>query len=525
MRRTRVSRVTDPLIPTVEPIDALPLDAAALRAAADAVRSIAYLVLFAAPGGEGADPDPSAPGDAREAGWLAEAARVLDAAGAAADLPALVAAYGPPTSAGSTAVIPLADGPIGRIVLANAGDGSARAVRSAAAAALRAAGEPATIWLHPIGIGPADAVVEGALLATPTLHWGAGSEPLAQPPIRYLGAPDGSLFRLGTECARATLTARALANTPSNLKSPEWLAGVARQIARASGVRAKVWTPKALAEGGFGGILAVGQGSATPPRMVELTYAPRGADGPPVVLVGKGITFDTGGVNVKPAAGMLTMKTDMSGAAIVLAVLAGCRALGVRRRVIGLMPLAENAIGGNSYRPSDVITQYGGRTVEIGNTDAEGRIVLADAIAYAVETHRPAALIDIATLTGAARVALASSYAASYGTDDALHDAIRRACAAAGEPLWPLPLVEDYRSDLDSDVADLSHIGSKGGPGAGSIIAALFLREFTGDVPWVHLDIAGVGRSESDTGLLAKGATGYGARGLLRWLLEETPGG
>ncbi len=459
--------------------------------------------------------------------WRAQVAAELSAWGITeADVDSLLEAYGEP-AAGQVHTIPLARGSLSHIVLA-AADDSASAVRKAAASAARAVGQIEELWLHPTTGGPIDAAVEGALLgAAKSLHWGAGATPYRAPALNVLADPDSAAeaVRRGTEGARVSLIARALANTPSNLKSPAWLADAAQQIAAQTGLTSRVWEDEQLAAEGFGGIIAVGQGSARPPRLVELRYEPTDADGPPIVLVGKGITFDTGGVNVKPAAGMLMMKTDMSGAAIVLAVLAGCRAHGVRRRVIGLLPLAENALGGNSYRPDDVITQYDGRTVEIGNTDAEGRLVLADALGYAVHELQPAALIDVATLTGAARVALAGSYGASFGTDNNLHTAIREACAAAGEPMWALPLVPDYRADLESEVADLSHVGPRaGGSGAGSITAALFLREFVGEVPWVHLDIAGVGRSESDTGILAKGATGYGARGLLRWLADLPKG-
>jgi leucyl aminopeptidase len=235
--------------------------------------------------------------------------------------------------------------------------------------------------------------------------------------------------------------------------------------------------------------------------------------------VGKGITFDTGGLDLKPAEGMLAMKTDMSGAAIVLAVLAACRELAVPVKVTGLLALAENGVGGAAYRPGDVVAQYGGRTVEIGNTDAEGRIVMADALAYADLHLAPTVLLDIATLTGAARVALGRSMAPVYATDDDLTRALVAAGEATGELLWPMPLVEDYRAALDSDVADINHIAGIGG-GGGSISAALFLREFVGARRWAHLDIAGVGRSDVDRGLLTKGGTGFGARLLLTWLEE-----
>jgi leucyl aminopeptidase len=279
-----------------------------------------------------------------------------------------------------------------------------------------------------------------------------------------------------------------------------------------------VWTEKDLAREGFGGLLAVGGGSATPPRLVQLDYTPKAATAATkhVVLVGKGITFDTGGINIKPPDGMLAMKTDMLGSAVVLAVLAACRDLGVRVRVTGLLALAENHVSGSAYRPSDVITHYGGRTVEVGNTDAEGRLVLADAMAYAVARLDPDLLVDIATLTGAARVALARSMGAILGTDDALVTGLREAGESTGETFWRLPLVDDYREALSSDVADLNHVAP--GVGGGAITAALFLREFAEGVPWAHLDIAGPGRSDVDKGILAKGATGYGARAVLAWL-------
>jgi leucyl aminopeptidase len=282
----------------------------------------------------------------------------------------------------------------------------------------------------------------------------------------------------------------------------------------------QVWDERRLRSGGFGGILAVGQGSATPPRLVRLDHEPAGAttSTPRVVLVGKGITFDTGGLQVKPVDGMVGMKTDMSGAAIVLAVLSACRELAVPVRVTGLLAMAENAFGGGSYRPGDVITHYGGRTVEVCNTDAEGRLVMADALAYADARLDPTWLVDIATLTGAARIALGRTVAPVFSTHAALTDALVAAGATTGETLWPMPLPDTYRRALDSDVADLNHISAGGGPGA--VTAALFLREFVGNRRWAHLDIAGTGRSDVDAGISAKGATGFGTRLLLRWLEE-----
>jgi leucyl aminopeptidase len=370
------------------------------------------------------------------------------------------------------------------------------------------------------------AFVEGCCLGgyTPPRWSGRPADPKTAPVgavtlTSLAGTGDAAVVRHSVTRARATMLARNLAVTPSNIKNPAWMSDRATEVARHAGLDVRVWSDDELRREGFGGLLAVGGASATPPRLVQLDHTPRKASRstPRVVLVGKGITFDTGGLDIKPAEGMLAMKTDMSGSAIVLAVLAACRELDVPVRVTGLLALAENAVGAASYRPGDVITQYGGRTVEIGNTDAEGRIVMADALAYADRHLDPDVLLDIATLTGAARVAFGRSMAPVYATDDTLRAALVEAGRRTGETLWPLPLVDDYRPLLDSDVADINHIaGPKGG--AGSITAALFLREFAGDRRWAHLDIAGTGRSDVDRGLLSKGATGFGARLLLTWL-------
>lgn len=327
----------------------------------------------------------------------------------------------------------------------------------------------------------------------------------------------------GVVSARATALARALGIAPPNLKTPQWLAEQAAAAGGAAGLSVRVWSPAELQADGFGGHLAVGSGSVNPPRFVRLDYRPdpdlSGQAGRPrhVVLVGKGITFDSGGLNLKPGASMTGMKTDMAGAAAVLGALTACRELAVPVAVTGLLAIAENSPSGSAYRPGDVITQFGGTTVEVGNTDAEGRLVLADALAYADQEIDPDIVIDIATLTGSATNALGRSIGALFSNDDPLREALLAASAATGEPMWPFPLWNEYRPRLDSPVADLSHI-SKGPAEAGAITAALFLREFVGGRRWAHLDIAGPGRSEKDTGLVQEGATGFGARLLLRYL-------
>jgi leucyl aminopeptidase len=235
------------------------------------------------------------------------------------------------------------------------------------------------------------------------------------------------------------------------------------------------------------------------------------------VLVGKGITFDTGGVNRKTGDGMRTMHTDMSGGAAVLAALQLVAERRVPVRVTALVPAAENALSGSSFRPSDVIRHVGGRTSEIGNTDAEGRLVLADALAYAAARMRPTAIVDIATLTGAMKVGLGLRTGGLFATSDPLADALLAAGDSSGEPLWRLPMPVEYESALTSNVADANN--APGNPGA--ITAALFLRHFVGDVPWAHLDIAGPARAPSDDGMFTRGATGFGARLLYRWVESQ----
>lgn len=323
----------------------------------------------------------------------------------------------------------------------------------------------------------------------------------------------------GETLVRATSLARDLVNTPPAHKRPPALAQRITEIAAEAGIDVRVHDQTALAEGGFGGILGVGQGSSEPPRLVELTYAPPGASGH-VILVGKGITFDSGGLSLKPSASMNTMKSDMSGAAAVVAAMSVLPVLGVQTKVTGLVALAENMPSGTAIRVSDVLTHRGGKTVEVMNTDAEGRLVLADALAYGTELE-PDVMIDLATLTGAQIVALGNKISGIMGTDDGLVDALRAAADTAGELVWPLPLHAEYAKQLESEVADLKNIGKAGQ--AGTIIAGLFLKEFTGEVPWAHFDIAGPAFSEDgDSYYTPKGGTGVGVRTLVRYLQTRT---
>ncbi|MFF5263164.1 leucyl aminopeptidase family protein [Actinomadura viridis] len=404
------------------------------------------------------------------------------------------------------------------LLLYGVGEGTPADLRRAGAAlARRGRGRTALVAEAPHG-DPA-AFAEGVLLGAYTFKIGAPPTRAALETLALTGpdtaALDAAATR-GTRVAGAAALARDLANTPSVEKGPSWLAGRAEEIAAESGLTVRVRGEKELAEQGFGGLLAVGAGSARPPRLIEMAYPGTGGDRH-VVLVGKGITFDTGGLSLKPNEGMKTMKTDMAGGAVVMSVMSALRDLGVRDRVTGLVAAAENMPSGSAMRPGDVITHFGGTTSEVLNTDAEGRLVLADALAYAAAELAPDVVVDVATLTGAAKVALGLRHGALFANDDALAAALTGAGAAAGEPLWRLPLVEDYRQAIESDIADVANIERRG-YGGGSIMAALFLREFVGARRWAHLDVAGPGRSTSDDGVLSRGATGFGARLLLAWL-------
>ncbi|GAA2971703.1 leucyl aminopeptidase [Actinokineospora diospyrosa] len=315
--------------------------------------------------------------------------------------------------------------------------------------------------------------------------------------------------------AAATALTRDLANAPSNVKDPAWLAKTAvKALGKPKGLTARVHDEKWLAEHGFGGVLAVGAGSSRPPRLVHLTWSPPNAVGPHIGLVGKGITFDTGGISIKPNEGMHLMRTDMAGGAAVLAAVGAIARLGLPVRVTALVPCAENHVSGSSYRPGDIVRHYGGKTTEITNTDAEGRVVLADALTYAHQDLGVDLLVDVATLTGAMKVSLGTRIGGLFTDDDALADRIAAASTTAGEALWRMPLLDHLAAEVHSDVADVRQCP----PGPGAITAALFLREFTGGLPWAHLDIAGPARADRGYADVVPGATGFAARTLVEFV-------
>ncbi len=321
-----------------------------------------------------------------------------------------------------------------------------------------------------------------------------------------------------TAVCEGTILAREWVTTPSNEKSPVELAKSIVTIAEKEKLRATVLDVKALRKHKLNAILAVASGSENAPRMVVLEYKPKGAK-KTIALVGKGITFDSGGINLKPGSASKDMKTDMAGAAAVAAAMITIAKLGAAKvNVVGLLPLVENMPSGSAYRPGDIIRTYSGKTVEIGNTDAEGRMILADAMSYTVEKYKPHTLIDLATLTGACVVGLGDKIAGVFSKDDKLAQAIVRSGEKTYERCWHLPLPDDYKESLKSEIADTNNIADMNGGGA--ITAALFLSDFVKDTCWAHVDIAGPAFAKKESAYCGAGGTGFGVR-LLCDLLEK----
>ena len=472
-----------------------------------------------------------APGDPATGPLLGPGAAELgDALGV--DLIGVLEAERATGKAGELTSVPVPSGVAGNealrcVLLVGVGAQRPDDLRRAGAAVARAARGRDAVASSVAAVAPQEgltAFVVGAVLGSFAFTF--RSAPLERPPVpRIVLADTGD--ELAPALARAEAVAlagwraRQLATVPSNVKNPPWLAARAEELAREAGLDITVWDEQRLAVDGFGGILAVGQASVTPPRLIRLDYTPPGAGRgtPTVALVGKGITFDTGGLSIKPGESMTTMKRDMTGGAVVMATLAALREVGCPVRVVGLVAAAENAVGGASMRPGDVIRHYGGRTTEVTNTDAEGRLVLGDGLAYAVAQVRPDVVVDVATLTGAMKVALGQQVGGLFANRDALAERLRAASLEAGEPLWRMPLAEAYEPKLSSTVADADN--APGGPGA--VVAALFLQHFVADLPWAHLDVASVGDSPDDAFEWTPGPTGFGARVLLAWLGSDNP--
>jgi leucyl aminopeptidase len=317
--------------------------------------------------------------------------------------------------------------------------------------------------------------------------------------------------------SEATALARNLINEPPSRMNPARLAEEAKTLVKPASISVTVHEKKELEKLSMGALLGVGSGGAVPPRLVELIYKPAGKAKKTVALVGKGITFDSGGLSLKPAQSMETMKDDMSGAAAVIGVFQALAELKPKVEVRGYLAIAENMPGCGAQKPGDVVKAFNGKTIEVLNTDAEGRLVLADALSYAC-SKKPDVVIDIATLTGACVIALGHLLSAIMTNNDALSENLIEAGKQAGERFWPLPLVKDYQQDVKSKIADLRNIGARRGE-AGTIIGGLFLQEFVAaDIPWAHLDIAGPSWTDSDQPYCPTGGTGHPVRTLLRYI-------
>jgi leucyl aminopeptidase len=434
---------------------------------------------------------------------------------------AALAAHGFEGKPGQTLVIPSASGPTQIALGVGAvGAASVSTLRTAGASLARAAQRCATVAtsLADLGsVGPKEAgqaVAEGIALASYRFT-DVRSDKTVPAIERVTLVADGAKSKKiqagaerGLAIAAATCLARDLANSPPNLMNAVDIAARAQEIAdSASGLSCEVWGPAELARERCNGIVAVNAGSYQPPRLVRIEYTPKNPVGT-IALVGKGVMFDSGGLSLKPSSGMETMKMDMGGAAAVLATMSVLPVIKPKVKVIGWLCCTDNMPSGSATKVSDVITYRNGKTVEVMNTDAEGRLVLADALVLAEEA-KVDAIVDIATLTGACMVALGTKIAGLMGNHDGWIEQVKGASARTDERAWHLPLPDDYRKLIDSECADMKNVG---GPNGGAITAGLFLKEFVGDRPWVHLDIAGKERVDSDEGWNVKGATGWGVR-------------
>ncbi len=418
--------------------------------------------------------------------------------------------------------VPISVGSLTRIYLVGMGNESDDDLRKASTALGRKVKGTNCVLLSALATEKGKVITQGVAFILSNYQYSLKSEQKEKKPAFVVYGEYKDEVEYAEILASAVWQARNLIHTPSNIKNPEWLAKQATAMvsaAKNSDLSITVKSGRALKE--FGGLLAVGNSSPNPgPRLIEVSYAPKGSSNwPHVVLVGKGITFDTGGVSLKrPYDTMIGMKSDMAGAAAVLCATVAMSKVKPKVKVTALLMAAENALSGTSQRPSDVIKHFGGTTVEVLNTDAEGRLVLADGLAYADLQLEPDYLVDVATLTGAATLGLGRQYAAMYTREKSVAKKLHEVGTKVGEKVWHMPLVDDYSVALASDVADFNHLADKFGFSAGSVTAALFLEKFVGDRNWVHLDIAGTGRSEVDAGENVKGGTGFGVRLLIEWL-------
>jgi leucyl aminopeptidase len=415
---------------------------------------------------------------------------------------------------GQTLFVQTPDGPTPEVLLIGMGDEvDTESIRRAAGVAARAAKGYASVatTLGDIDIDEAaGAAVIGTILGAYSFDE-YKSDPKASK-IASLTLVGGEVsddeIAAASSLAQGVILARDLVNRPAADTPPAALADIATGLS--TDVEVKVYDEDEIVEAGFGGLIAVNLGADRPARMVVMKYSPEGADRT-VAFVGKGIVFDSGGLSIKPAAGMETMKTDMAGAAAVMGAVQVIAELGLKVNVVGITPLTENLTGGSAQKPGDVMRAYNGKTIEVLNTDAEGRLVLADGLSLAAEME-PDLIVDIATLTGASKVALGPLIGAIFASDDAAAEIVESAASVAGEKMWRLPLETEYKPMIESDIADMKNIAGRWG---GAITAGLLLAEFVGDTPWVHLDVAGPARADKTEHYVSKGGSGFGVRTLV----------
>ncbi len=471
---------------------------------------------------EGEEPPPlAAPGGSSAAEAVSRALAAGDLSGKSGDIHLF---YGSENGSGPSRLLMLGAG--------SREECDEEGVRRLAGTAIREADKLGVdrVTIDPSGAGSVtpqrlgQAAVEGAVLAAwqfDELKTERGGEdpPLSRVEVLELTAGEDPSAReagahAGAIVAEAENFARTLQTRPGNVATPTHLAEVASQMAEETGLGVRVLGPAELRAENMHALLTVAQGSDQEPRLIVLEHAGGTAGDAPLVLVGKGLTFDAGGISLKPPKGMEEMKFDMSGGAAVLGAMSGIARLGVPLNVVGIVPSSENLVNGSAVKPGDVIGSREGKTIEVINTDAEGRLILADALSYA-RTFAPAAIVDCATLTGACVIALGQHASAVLGTDEDLIQELRDAGARTGERCWPLPLWPEYRKQLESTTADLMNVG---GREAGTITAACFLKEFVGDAKWAHLDIAGTAYGEGKLSYQKKGGYGVPTRLLIDWV-------